>query len=299
MKPSNAPLILIIDDEEAILQTLKDALTDESYRIETLSDGNKALDAIGKLIPDLILLDIFMPNCNGLELLVRIKKEFPDQAVITISGFGNIPMAIEAIQKGACDFIEKPLNLDEILNKISFLQKSDGAEKPDYQTDASLLRDCNIIGESNLFLELIQQAERLAPHQFPITIYGEHGVGKTSLAAYIHKKSALAQNNFIVISSELSSDADYAEKLKQLFDTPQQQTLYIKHIEQLNTANQKVLLGFFEDNKRHRIIASSKVPLFNAVRSNTFNESLFHFFKHRTTRSPALKKTSLRRSTPH
>jgi len=304
MKPSNAPptggtqvsglnpLILIIDDEEAILQTLKDALTDESYRIETLSDGNKALDAIGKLIPDLILLDIFMPNCNGLELLVRIKKEFPDQMVITISGFGNIPMAIEAIQKGACDFIEKPLNLDEILNKISFLQESHGTAKPDYQTDASLLRDCNIIGESNLFLELIQQAERLAPHQFPITIYGEHGVGKTSLAAYIHKKSVVGQegNDFIVVSSEVSSDADYAEQLKQLFDTPQQQTVYIKHIEQLNPSNQKVLLGFLEQNKRHRIIASSKVPLFDAVRSNTFNESLFHFLNTAPLEVPPLRK---------
>ena len=123
MANSNQPLILIIDDEQAILKTLQDALTDEDYKVITLDEGQKALHTIGEIIPDLILLDIFMPNCNGLKLLSQIKKEFPDQKIIIISGFGNIPIAIEAIKNGAIDFIEKPLNLDEILHKISFLKE--------------------------------------------------------------------------------------------------------------------------------------------------------------------------------
>ena len=88
------PLILIIDDEEAILKTLKDALTDEDYRVETLSDGRKGLDLIGKLIPDLLLLDIFMPNCNGLKLLTQIKKEYQR----TISSFRFKEVLLKAFE---------------------------------------------------------------------------------------------------------------------------------------------------------------------------------------------------------
>src|SRR5579862_5254167 len=116
------PFILVIDDEPAILETLKDSLEDENFRVETLSDGTKALDVIGKIVPDIVLLDIFMPNCNGIELLTKIKTEYPQQKVIMISGFGSISIALDAVKKGALDFIEKPLNFDDVLAKLLFLK---------------------------------------------------------------------------------------------------------------------------------------------------------------------------------
>src|SRR5580700_377542 len=115
---NDRPLLLVVDDEPAILHMLKQSLEDEHYAVQTLSDGHKTLETIGKLVPDLVLLDIFMPNCNGIDMLTKIKQEYPSQPVMMISGFGTIQIATDAIKKGAVDFIEKPFNFDDILAKI-------------------------------------------------------------------------------------------------------------------------------------------------------------------------------------
>jgi DNA-binding NtrC family response regulator len=289
MKKHASPLVLIIDDEKAILKTLQDALTDEDYRAETLDDGNGALEKIGALVPDLILLDIFMPNCNGLSLLSQIKKEYPDQKIIIISGFGNIPIAIEAVQKGAINFIEKPLNLDEILNKISFLKDKKSYQLKNHITDKNLLKSCNIIGESHLFLELVQQAERLAPYPFPILIYGEHGTGKTSLARYIHEKKHEKSSDrvkFVTICCDTGLDMNIIETQKVC-------TLYLKHVDQLNKKQQETLLSTLEtilDNKNIRIIVSSKNSLFGLMKENKFNETLFYHLNKAPIEIPPLRK---------
>jgi DNA-binding NtrC family response regulator len=281
----NNPLILIVDDEKEILKTLKDALTDELYRVETLSQGQKALTKIGELIPDLVLLDIFMPNCNGLKLLTQIKREYPDQKVIIISGFGTIPIAIEAIQKGAIDFIEKPLHLDEILNKIAFLkheEKSGEQKKDDVTIDTSKMMECNIVGESNLFIELIQQIERFAPHKFPIIMYGEYGTGKTTIAKYIHKIDN-NHTNFTIINCDQPINFSPLEN-----KTPS--TIFIKHIDALERDDQAKLFEEINKNTQHRIIASTKQQLFDLLRKNLFNASLFAFLNKAPLEIPPLRK---------
>lgn len=280
MELHNAPLILIIDDEEAILKTLKDALTDEAYRVETLSQGEEALDAIGKLIPDLVMLDIFMPKHNGLKLLTQIKKEFPDQKVIMISGFGNIPIAIEAIHKGAIDFIEKPLNLDEILCKIEFLKKQEPVPSPPQTT----LQANNIIGESNLFLELIHQINLLAKHRLPVLICGEYGTGKSLLANYIHNQSPLAKKPFKIINCETD------ETLNEELSVQNEQTVYLKHVCHLTKSQQKQLVSLLKQNKQSRIIASSKTSLFALVQQKAFSETLFYLLNKAPLEVPSLRK---------
>lgn len=314
MKKQNIPLILIIDDEEAILKTLKDALTDEDYHVETLSEGQKALERIGALVPDLILLDIFMPNCNGLALLGQIKKEYPDQKVIIISGFGNVPTAIEAIKKGAIDFIEKPLNFDEILNKIDFLKSptTQTYNPATYETDRPLLRQCHIVGQSNLFLELIEQAERLAPHSLPVLIYGEHGTGRTALAHYIHKKrganhkakpSAKAQPSmktqpsiFETINCEALLENELQASFANLEKIPKETslTLYLKQVGSLSEEGQKITLSFLQKIKTAQssihIIASSQSSLFQRVQDGRFNPSLFFLLNQAPLEVPPLRK---------
>jgi DNA-binding NtrC family response regulator len=272
------PLLLIIDDEEAILKTLKNALEDESYHVETLSSGNNALSVIGKLIPDLVLLDIFMPNCNGLALLEKIVKEFPQQKVIIISGFGNIPLALEAIKKGAIDFIEKPLNLDDVLAKLDFLKHTYvPGEKISSDHDKVLLHDCHVIGESNLFCELIHQAEALAVYSFPIVIYGEYGTGKSTLAHYIHKKSLITQKPFVTTCTP-----------EDFFSS---QTIYIKDVDSLDLHVQKELSFFFENKEtKARVIASSKTPLFSLVQESKFDETLFYLLNKAPLEIPPLRK---------
>lgn len=286
--PINAPLILIIDDEQAILQTLQAALEDEGYRVHTLDDGKKALDVVGTLIPDLILLDICMPNCNGIDVLTNIKKEFPQQSVIIISGYGNIPVAIDAIKKGARDFIEKPLNLDEILSKIEFLKHAPATTTLSQYKPS--LSQYGIMGESSLFFELINQANRLAPHTFPVIIYGEYGTGKTTLARYIHKKSPYAQKDFCVV--DCTDTQNFTEKLVSAFVVTNG-TVYLQHVEQLSREHQQILVRTLKTHTdAHRIIASACKPLFNLLREERFDATLFYELNKAPLEIPPLRKRS-------
>lgn len=276
-----SPLILIIDDEQAISKTLQESLEDEGFRTSAINDGNKALGVIGDLVPDMILLDIFMPNCNGLELLTNIKKEYPNQKVIIISGFGNISMAVEAVKNGALDFIEKPLNLDDVLSKLAHLKKSNSTPNATTSKDASLIKEelvkHGIIGESALFNELITQVNNISKLKYPLLIYGQHGTGKTLLSKYIHDVSPLKKMPFSIIncSSEIKLSLDPG-KLNG--------TILLKNIDTLDAENQKLLLRFLENsiyqekNMRNeiRIIVSSSSPLFKLVQNQTWNSQLFH-----------------------
>ncbi|MCF7799584.1 response regulator [Candidatus Babeliales bacterium] len=287
---NNFPLLLIIDDEYTILKTLKDSLQDERYQVETLSDGNMALEKIGKTIPDLILLDIFMPNCNGLELLKKIKKEYPQQKVIIISGFGNIPIAIQAIKYGALDFIEKPLNLDDILSKISFL-KEDFKSKNNICNNIDNLENFGIVGQSNLFLELIQQLNCVSKLKLPLLIYGQHGIGKELFANYIHKKSNLNKHNFFSIDCATLTEKEFLKKVIFLFKN-NVGTFFIKNIDQLSPNCQNKLLFCMQnfENENIRIIASSCQQIFNLVKDKKFSSCLFHALNSTPLEIPPLNK---------
>jgi DNA-binding NtrC family response regulator len=208
--------------------------------------------------------------------------------VIIISGFGTIPIAIEAVQKGAIDFIEKPLNLDEILNKIEFLKKTVEQEEPIPSLDTSLLRTCNIVGASNLFLELIQQVNRLAPHSFPILIYGEYGTGKTTLAHYIHKKSNLADQVCETINCEAQENC--VTTLERMVTKKHPMTIFLKRIDTLDHTQQKTLLSFLEKHPFIRVIASSIQSLFHLMQQERFNSSLFAFLNKAPLEVPSLRK---------
>ncbi len=284
---NNSPLLLIVDDETTILKTLKEALEDEKYQVETIQDGNKALDAIGKLIPDLVLLDIFMPNCSGLELLEKIKKEYPQQRVIIISGFGNIPIAIQAVKNGALDFIEKPLNLDEILSKISFLKEKHVDSKIKNDSPENL-EDFGIIGQSNLFLELIQQLNMVKKLTLPLLIYGQHGTGKALFAKYIHGS---VLHGLCILNSE-SLTREESIKIINNFFTNQEGTLFVKNINQLDLDSQKRLLFYLQNDttKNTRVIASCCTPLYELVKEGKFNNSLFHALNSTPLEIPPLNK---------
>jgi DNA-binding NtrC family response regulator len=271
-----SPLVLIIDDEVAILQTLKEALVDEGFRVQTLSDGNKALSLVGDLIPDIILLDVFMPNCNGLDLLLKIKKEYPAQKVIIISGFGNIPLAIDAVKKGALDFIEKPFNLDDIFSKLSFLKTDSKPTKQIYSQDPNFAEpaDFGIVGQSFLFFELMTQVNNLAHLKFPLLIYGEHGTGKTLISKFIHQTGPLKNKQFNVIDC-----------LTQSFgDIDLSGTVCVKNIDKLSSDDQNKFLKLLESSQfkqrnndgELKLITTSCRPLFGLVRADKFNRALFY-----------------------
>lgn len=293
-----SPLILIVDDEIAILQTLKESIMDEGFRVETLSDGNKALNLIGELVPDLIFLDIFMPNCNGLELLTKIKKEYPSQKVMVISGFGNISLAVEAIKNGAMDFIEKPFNLDEIFSKISFLKENSKSLKQN-NTDSVILTEIKkleIVGESFLFLELMTQIKNIANIKLPLLIYGEHGTGKTLISRFVHLNynllnSPVKHRSFTVI--DCLSDTNVDSKICELDGT-----ILIKNIDDLSLDEQKKFVNYLESDEYKlknntgliKIIVTSTRSLFRLMREDKFNSNLFYKLNITPVEVPSINK---------
>lgn len=261
-------IILIVDDEIAILKTLKDALEDEDFFVHTLSDGSKTLSTIGDLIPDLLILDIFMPNINGLNLLEQIKTEYPNQQVIIISGYGTVSIAVDAIKKGARDFIEKPINLDDILNKINFIKQNE-SEIIQNNENIEDLKQFEIIGKSELFLEFINQVKKTAPLKTPSLIYGQHGTGRSLIAKYLAYHHHQNNKPFIEIDC---SQKNQLESLN-LSDG----TIFFKNIHELGIEDQKEALRFIKKHKDYiKIIASSLPDLFVRVRNGLFNDILFY-----------------------
>ena len=293
-----SPLILIVDDEVAILQTLKESLMDEGFRVQTLADGNKALSLVGELVPDLIFLDIFMPNCNGLELLTKIKREYPAQKVMVISGFGNISLAVEAIKNGAMDFIEKPFNLDEIFSKISFLKENSKTSKQN-NTDSVILTEIKkleIVGESFLFLELMTQIKNIANIKLPLLIYGEHGTGKTLISRFVHLNynplgSAIKDRTFTVI--DCLSNINISSKISDLDGT-----ILIKNIDNLSLDEQKKFVNYLDSDEYKlknntgliKIIVTSTRSLFRLMREDKFNSKLFYKLNITPVEVPSINK---------
>jgi len=274
------PIILIVDDEPAILETLKSALQDEEFFVETLNDSTKALDAIGKLVPDVILLDIFMPPLNGLELLEQIKQQNPKQKVIMISGFGNVSLAVQALKSGAIDFIEKPFNLDDILEKLSHIKESGFARPKQQQHDFEAY---GIVGKSSLFLELMHYISCVARLDVPHLFLGAEGSGRAMLARYVHKKSSKAHESFEIFDCE--GQKNLLEKLQEI-----QGTLFLKNIYALDDADQTILLDFLSVKQNVSIMASSHASLFNLVQNKKFSGQLFARFQSCPVEVPSLNK---------
>jgi DNA-binding NtrC family response regulator len=284
---SNAPILLIIDDEKAILTTLKTALEDELYHVETLEDGGEALSKIGSLVPDLLLLDICMPNCNGLDLLLQIKKEYPHQKVIIMSGYGDIPTALKAVKRGAIDFIEKPLNLDEILSKISFLKSPSKENTASATIGASTKK---LVGESFLFCELLSQAMNIAKTNLPVLITGEPGTGKRDFAQFIHENSLYADTPCHFVEG---GSPDFAETL-QAITKQRKKIVCITHIEDLSLSTQHLLATVIKQSAQneHRFVCTANNSLFKSIMSGRFDSKLFQLINVVPLEIPPLRKRS-------
>ena len=192
--------ILIVDDEESICRSLKGILSDEGHEVITASSGEECLKIIEDELPDLVLLDIWLPGIDGIETLQNIKTNYPHIQVIMISGHGTVEYAVRATKLGAFDFIEKPLSLDKVVIIVNH-----ALDLVRLEEENKLLRDRmmplnELQGESKAIIELREMIQIIAPTNAWILIMGENGTGKELVAKSIHRQSRRSDKAFVEVN---------------------------------------------------------------------------------------------------
>lgn len=192
--------ILIIDDERNIRRTLDMILSGEGYQVFTCASAQAGLGVLKKEHIHLVLLDIVMPEINGLDLLPKLLEVRPDLAVIMISGHGNVQNAVLAIQRGAYQFLEKPLDRDRVLLTISQALQAQELAAENRHLKQQIEGRYEMVGQSPALAEIRNQIARVAPTNGRVLILGESGTGKELIARAVHKMSHRADNPFIKVN---------------------------------------------------------------------------------------------------
>ena len=295
--------ILIVDDEKAIQTSLRGVLEDESYRVGTVGSGDQALSRIGEDPPDLVLLDVWMPGMDGLEVLAEIKRVRPEQPVVMISGHGTIETAVKATKLGAYDFIEKPLSLEKTLLAVARALEHSRLERENRALRERLERGQEIVGQSAALQELRRQIAIAAPTSGRVLIHGENGSGKELVARAIHALSARREGPFVevncaaipeeLIESELFGHERGAftgavARRKGKFQLADGGTLFLDEVGDMSLKTQAKVLRVLEEQAFDRVggtesirtdvrvIAASNQNLSDLIAGGRFRDDLFY-----------------------
>lgn len=297
------PKILVIDDQKSIRNTLKDILEYESHEVALAENGPEGLEKFTAEKYDVVLLDIKMPDMDGMEVLDKMMQASPDTPVIMISGHGNIDTAVDAIKKGAYDFIEKPLDLNRLLVTIR-----NGLDKKDLVAETKVLRrkvskTYDMIGESEPMQKVKEIIDKVAPTDARVLITGENGTGKELVARWLHEKSNRAAQPFIevncaaipseLIESELFGHEKGAftsahKQRKGKFEQASGGTIFLDEIGDMSLAAQAKVLRVLQENVISRvgsdkdikvdvrILAATNKNLQVEINEGRFREDLYH-----------------------
>lgn len=297
--------ILIVDDEASIRRTLRDILEYEKYEVDETKDGMECLVKLKKEKYDVIIMDIKMPKMDGMEALERIQLISPDTPVIMISGHANIDSAVEAVKKGAFDFISKPPDLNRMLITIrNAMDKSSlVTEKKVLQRRMAKSKTQEIIGESEPIRKIKETIDRVAPTEARVLITGKNGTGKELVARWIHEKSPRSENPIIevncaaipaeLIESELfgHEKGAFTSAVKQRigkFEQANGGTLFLDEIGDMSLSAQAKVLRALQENRitrvggeksisvNVRVIAATNKDLRKEIRAGKFREDLYH-----------------------
>ncbi|GIV44485.1 MAG: Fis family transcriptional regulator [Bacteroidia bacterium] len=297
------PKILIIDDERPIRSTLRDILEYEKFEVEEAVDGIEGLDKVKKGNFDLIFCDIKMPKMDGLEVLSKIQEINTEVPVIMISGHGNIETAVEAIKKGAYDYIAKPPDLNRLLITVR-----NALDKSTLITETKVLKKkiskgFDIIGESQAIKEIKEMIARVAPTDARVLITGGNGTGKELVARQIHEqslrnKAPLIEVNCAAIPSELIESELFGHEKgaftsavaqrKGKFEQAEGGTLFLDEIGDMSLSAQAKVLRALQENKisrvggdkeikvNVRVLAATNKNLKEEIAKGNFREDLYH-----------------------
>jgi len=298
--------ILVVDDDKSIRRTLIDILQFERYEVDEASDGVEAIVRIKRGTYDVIVMDIKMPKMDGMDAMERIQALSPDTPIIMISGHGNIDTAVEAVKKGAFDFIQKPPDLNRLLITIR-----NAMDKSSLITETKVLKrkvksktnSSEIVGKSAGIKHVIDTIDRVAPTEARVLVNGPNGTGKELVARWLHEKSSRKENNIIevncaaipseLIESELfgHEKGAFTSAVKQRigkFELAHGGTLFLDEIGDMSLSAQAKVLRALQESKITRvggdkeikvdvrIVAATNKDLRAEIRKGNFREDLYH-----------------------
>jgi two-component system, NtrC family, nitrogen regulation response regulator NtrX len=295
--------ILIVDDERAIRNTLKEILEYEKYKVSEAEDGVKALEMLKDNHFDAVLLDIKMPKMDGIEVLEKAIEENPETQFIMISGHGNIDTAVECVKKGAYDYLPKPPDLNRLLITVrNALDKSTLiTETKVLKRKVSKTRD--MVGDSPAIKKIMDTIDRVAPTDARVLITGDNGTGKELVARWIHEKShrargPLVEVNCAAIPSELIESelfghekGAFTSAIKQRigkFEQANGGTLFLDEIGDMDLSAQAKVLRALQENRitrvggekdipvNVRVVAATNKDLIEEIEAKRFRMDLYH-----------------------
>ena len=297
--------ILIIDDERSIRRALKEILEFEEFEVDEAENGKEGLEKARAELYDIIFCDIKMPLMDGMEVLEAFQKEKIDSPVIMISGHGNIDTAVQAIKKGAFDFIEKPLDLNRIL--VTVRNAGDRTkiveEKEVLKKTIKRFKGSSIIGETDEINQIKEMIEKVAPSDARVLVTGANGTGKELVARSLHDNSGRKSNPFIevncaaipseLIESELfgHEKGAFTSAIKQKkgkFELANGGTIFLDEIGDMSASAQAKVLRALQENVIQRVggekdikvdarvIAATNKDLRKEIAEGNFREDLFH-----------------------
>lgn len=295
--------ILVIDDEKSIRNSLKEILEYENYKVDEAPDGIEGIKLAEKEKYDIIFSDIKMPRMDGMEVLDKLQQITPDTPIVMISGHGTIDTAVEAIKKGAFDFIPKPLDLNRILITLRNAMDRSTLVKETKTLKRKINKTTEMIGEGEGMRKIKDMIERVAPTDARVLITGSNGTGKELVARWIHEKSGramqpLVEVNCAAIPSELIESelfghekGAFTSAIKQRigkFEQANGGTLFLDEIGDMSLSAQAKVLRALQENKITRvggdkdfnvdvrILAATNKDLKTEIEKSNFREDLYH-----------------------
>jgi len=312
--------VLIIDDEAAIRESLETLLELEGYGVESASTGEEGLARIGERSFDLVLLDLALPDRNGLDLLAEIHLQDPGLSIIMVTAYGTVENAVKAMQAGAANFVQKPWDNEKLLADVRAAVARHRAEEENVQLKRALKQRYNfenIVGKSEPMLKIFDLVAQVAPSRSTVLLQGESGTGKELIAKAIHLNSPRRERPFVPVNTG-SMPPDLLESIlfghvkgaftsavaskKGLFEIADRGTLFLDEIGTMSLDTQSKILRVLQDKKfMHlggvhelqvdvRIIAATNVDLKQQVREGKFREDLFYRLNVITIDLPPLRQ---------
>jgi DNA-binding NtrC family response regulator len=318
--PSPAGSVLIVDDEAAIRESLETLLELEGYDVESAASGEDGLARLADRSFDLVLLDLALPDRNGMDLLAELRTHDPQLSVIMITAYGTVENAVKAMQAGAANFIQKPWDNEKLLADVRTAVARHRAEEENIQLKRALKQRYNfenIVGKSEPMLKIFDLVTQVAASRSTVLLQGESGTGKELIAKAIHLNSTRRDRPFVPVNTG-SMPPDLLESTlfghvkgaftsaiaskKGLFEIADHGTLFLDEIGTMSMDTQSKILRVLQDRKfMHlggvheiqvdvRIIAATNIDLKQHVREGKFREDLFYRLNVITVDLPALRQ---------